>query len=386
MSDSGNVPSGYGSAMDGLMTELSRLGHECYYLGWQYCGEPDRLQKHSSYICLQNMGGHPFGAEALGHHLMTVQPDVLVALGDFYMVGYVVNYPRVVPFCHWFPIDGTPVTDEIKGLLRYTDMKVCFSKFGLEECRKAKVENVKYIPHGVNSEVYHPLSEEQRKQTRQVFAATYGIPDIDKKFIVGQVNRNQRRKMFDRWIQAVALAHQKDHDVIGWLHADYREPRDSNGWNIPFLLKRLGLDGQVFQTPGYVNYMVGLSPERLNEVYNAFDVHFSATGGEGFGLTTVESQAAGVPNIITDYTTSRELVEGHGCLIKPETYEICGAGVDRALIDVNAAADAILELKNNPELRREYAVKGREHMVRDYNWGKIGVEFSEFLVRNLEVK
>lgn len=383
MSDSPNVPSGFGTAMNGLMTQLGTLGHECFYLGWQWYGDHDRLQKHDKFTMLQNFGGHHFGGAALGHHLMTVQPNVLLALSDFHMTHYVLNFPRVVPYCHWFPIDGTPVTTQLQNFIRHTDLKVCFSKFGIEECRKVGIENVKYISHGVDSEIFHPITEAERMAARKVFADFWGIPDIEKKFIVGQVNRNQQRKMFDRWVQALAIANRKDPDVLGWLHCDYAEPVESNGWNIPYLLQRNGLEGKVFQTPGYVNYMVGVPQTKLNDIYNAFDCHFSATGGEGFGLSTAESQAAGVPNVITDYSTSRELVEGHGCLVKPETYTICGAGVDRALIDVDEAAEAILSLKRDADLKRKYGEDARKHMVENYNWPKIGKEFSEFLTRNI---
>ena len=122
MSDSPNVPSGFGTAMNGLMTQLGTLGHECFYLGWQWYGDHDRLQKHDKFMMLQNFGGHPFGAEALGHHLMTVQPNVLLALADFHMTHYILNFPRVVPYCHWFPIDGTPVTTQLQNFIRHTDL------------------------------------------------------------------------------------------------------------------------------------------------------------------------------------------------------------------------------------------------------------------------
>lgn len=379
MSDSGNAVSGFATAMDGLASELGKLGHDVYYLGWQYYGQPERFIDHPHYTNLPNFGGHPFGAEALPYHLMHVRPDVLLALGDFFMTAYVVNMQRAISFCHWFPIDAVGVPDEIVTALRFTDLKVCFSKFGKEQCDKAGIANVKYIPHGVDSNIYKPLPPEQRAKTRQAFADFYQIKDIDKKFIVGCVNRNQRRKMFDRWIKTLAKVCEKDPDIIGWLHCDYKEPRESDGWNIPYLVRRYGLQGKILQTPGYVNFMVGITKERMNEVYNAFDIHYSATSGEGFGLTTVESQAAGVPNVITDYTTSREMVEGHGELIKPEHIITIGAGCDRALINIDEAADAILKLKNDAELRQKYSHDAREHMIKEYNWPDIGKQFSDFL-------
>jgi glycosyltransferase involved in cell wall biosynthesis len=149
------------------------------------------------------------------------------------------------------------------------------------------------------------------------------------------------------------------------------------------MIERLGLQGRIFQTPQYVNYMYGLTSQRMNQLYNSFDIHFSATGGEGFGLSTVESQAAGLPNVITDYTTSKELVQDHGELVKVETFEVCGAGVDRALIDMNDAAERILKLKNDSELRRKYSLAAREHMLCEYNWAGIGKAFNSYLTKML---
>ena len=378
MSDSGNAVSGFSTAMNGLMSELGKLGNECFYLGWQTYGQPAILNTNPHYVLLPNFGGHAFGRNSLPFHLTHVQPDVLVALGDFFMVGYLVDFPRVVPYVHWFPIDGYPIPSDIENLLRRTDAKVCFSKYALELCTKAGIENVSYIPHGVDHVTYHPDAE-GRVKSREAFALHYGIKDIDKKFIVGQVNRNQRRKMFDRWLQTMSIVCGKDPDIIGWLHCDYYEPREAGGWNINYLIERLKLSGRIFQTPGYVNYMYGVSPARMNQIYNSFDIHFSATGGEGFGLSTVESQAAGVPNVITDYTTSKELVEGHGELVRVKEFTICDAGVDRALIDVEDAAEKILKLKADADLRKRHGEQARQHMINEYDWGKIGKAFNEFL-------
>jgi len=382
MSDAPNASSGFGTAFGALMNELGKLGNECYYLAWQYYGQPEHFASQPNVTILPNFGGHPFGGNSLTTHLMHVRPDMLLALGDFHMTQWIINLPRIVPYCHWFPIDGTPIPTPIRNWLRYTDMKVCFSKFGLAECEKAGIANVSYIPHGVDGELYHP-DPAARQETRKQFGTYYNIPDIEKKFIVGQVNRNQRRKMFDRWLQTMQIVCQKDPDIIGWLHCDYNEPRESGGWDIPYMIERLGLQGRIFQTPQYVNYMYGLTSQRMNQLYNSFDIHFSATGGEGFGLSTVESQAAGLPNVITDYTTSKELVQDHGELVKVETFEVCGAGVDRALIDMNDAAERILKLKNDSELRRKYSLAAREHMLCEYNWAGIGKAFNSYLTKML---
>jgi glycosyltransferase involved in cell wall biosynthesis len=63
-----------------------------------------------------------------------------------------------------------------------------------------------------------------------------------------------------------------------------------------------------------------LSSEDINEVYNIADIFMHLSGGEGFGLSYVESMLAGTPCILNDNTTSPELVggrkSGFGKLVK----------------------------------------------------------------------
>jgi glycosyltransferase involved in cell wall biosynthesis len=53
-----------------------------------------------------------------------------------------------------------------------------------------------------------------------------------------------------------------------------------------------------------------LTPAELAELDNLADLRVSATQGEGFGVLTIEAMACGTPTLITDYTTSRELLLG----------------------------------------------------------------------------
>ena len=51
-----------------------------------------------------------------------------------------------------------------------------------------------------------------------------------------------------------------------------------------------------------------IQPEHMNEIYNLMDVFCYSTGGEGFGLPGLECQAAGVPLLMTDYSSAIEIV------------------------------------------------------------------------------
>jgi len=62
--------------------------------------------------------------------------------------------------------------------------------------------------------------------------------------------------------------------------------------------------------PSQYSMVCGLiSPDLMNQLYNAADVFILLSRGEGFGLPIVEAQSAGLPAIVTDFSASAELVE-----------------------------------------------------------------------------
>ena len=95
------------------------------------------------------------------------------------------------------------------------------------------------------------------------------------------------------------------------MHCD---PRDPQGPDLIQLSINLGIDKNVRFTK-MLGYDWGVPDEKLCEIYNSFDIHTLSTTGEGFGVPTLESMGCGVPNVLPDYTTSRELLDGHGLCV-----------------------------------------------------------------------
>ena len=76
---------------------------------------------------------------------------------------------------------------------------------------------------------------------------------------------------------------------------------------------------------------------------------------EGFGIPIVEGFRAGIP-VITSNTSSMPEVAGDAAYI-----------VDPK--NVEEISDAMIQLRQNPELRAEYVRKGNVRMV-DFSWSK----------------
>jgi len=93
--------------------------------------------------------------------------------------------------------------------------------------------------------------------------------------------------------------------------------------------------------------------------------------GEGFGLPIIESQAAGIPNVITDYTTSRELIEGHGQLVKVKEFIEGQMNTNRAMVDVEDMANCFDKYYNDRELLKKHGIEARKFTLEHYNWEKV---------------
>jgi glycosyltransferase involved in cell wall biosynthesis len=84
----------------------------------------------------------------------------------------------------------------------------------------------------------------------------------------------------------------------------------AHGWDLEHLARAVyGVADRVVFT-GRGRRRPTLTPGELAELDNAADLRVSATQGEGFGVVTLEAMACGTPTVITDCTTSRELITG----------------------------------------------------------------------------
>jgi glycosyltransferase involved in cell wall biosynthesis len=82
-------------------------------------------------------------------------------------------------------------------------------------------------------------------------------------------------------------------------------------------MSKVGLDpnGRIImttQTEGPPNVEVDM----LNTIYNACDIGVNTCKGEGWGLVNFEHAACGVPQVVPNHTSCKEIFEGYGELIR----------------------------------------------------------------------
>jgi len=164
--------------------------------------------------------------------------------------------------------------------------------------------NIQVITPGCEPELFHPLDPEQRKEARQKI---FGIGEDT--FLVLSVNRNQWRKDPGRTLMIFHKFRESHPDAVLYMHMKMRDI----GGSIPDSAQIIGMrlvnpGAEIIFTGPQFNEQQGVPREALNLVYNAADVMISTSTGEGWGLTTTDAMAAGVPLVVPRNTSFVEII------------------------------------------------------------------------------
>ena len=158
---------------------------------------------------------------------------------------------------------------------------------------KAKDKVIKYVPHGLNSDLYFPIdknSEEITKIKKNIF----GDKEID--FLMFFNSRNIRRKQIPDTMMAFrvfldTLPQEKANKCSFLLDTEVISEHGTDSEAVRELLF-----GERY--PNAVHFSTNkVSAQELNLLYNLSDVQILLTSNEGWGLTLTEAMLTGTPFI-----------------------------------------------------------------------------------------
>ncbi len=294
----------------------------------------------------------------------------------------------------WFPTDGGGgLPSGCQNILKKIDKPVAMSKFGQKQVKEYHDLNVDHIPHGLDTKLFYKMSDEERLKLRR----KYGL---EGKFVIGVVARNQPRKHLDRTLKAMRLVADKIPNAVLFFHLDADDPAQPL-WKIRSLIMKFGLENRCIFSG--MKAHIGIKDKDMKNIYNVMDCFFLSTSGEGFGVPIIEALACEVPVVATSYTTTPELVEKHKAgfgirlsgVEKIDFFElhskeydfktmngvITGSWeVERGIIDINDAADKIIQLYNDPKLIQVMGQNGRKAVMENYDFEtKVGPAWEKLL-------
>ena len=211
----------------------------------------------------------------------------------------------------WVPVDHLPTPPKVVDYFKtYKAQPIAMSEFGKRQLELSGLDPM-YAPHGIDTDVFRPGITEVNGSTPR---AMLDVPDDA--FVVGMVSANKGmyppRKAFPQALLGFAQFQRNHPDAVLVLHTERYGMAD--GLNLDRLAEACGIpEDKVIFTDQYA-YRMGLPPDILAGVYNAFDVLLCPSMGEGFGIPVIEAQACGVPVVVSDFSAQPELV-GSGWLV-----------------------------------------------------------------------
>lgn len=236
--------------------------------------------------------------------------DYIISMADDWI------FPPDFKFNNWVNVtfcDTHRMHPRLLNAAKKSLYTIAATKFTKEELEK-NGRPCFYAPLGTDTSVFKP-NEEYRKEFRAKRKWT------DDTFVIGSLglNYSNDRKNFIGLLTAFAEFYKKHPDSILYLHTDVRGKGMNNSLPLWWIIKDLGLkeDGtgciQYVNQKDYLRW--GIAEEYIARTYNSFDVFAFCTMGEGFGMPIIEAQSCGIPTIVPDTTSCKELLKG-GWLIE----------------------------------------------------------------------
>jgi D-inositol-3-phosphate glycosyltransferase len=382
------VASGFARATHHILNRL-KDEYDVKVLGINYHGDPHEYPYDIFPTVHYGAPSDMFGMKRLPSLAKQVNADVIVLQNDpWHIPGYVEGLKKESissALVGAIAIDGK----NCQGALNLNDltMSVFWTDFALNEARDGGYQNpATVIPLGVDLEIYHPMDKELlRKRFMPKLPAG--------SFIVGNANRNQPRKRLDltiryfcRWV--------KEFDVENAFLYLHVAPTGDRGYDCGQLfdyyrrtLKHHGLEKRLFLAEPEMGY--GVNEKTLAATYSLWDVQVSTTQGEGWGLTTLEGMACGVPQICPDWAALGEwakpaviLVPCSSTAVTPNNINVVGG-----IADEDRFLNALNHVYSVPDLQGDMISKGLDLANQpQYRWSNIGERWAEVISMALNLR
>lgn len=379
MGDSPTVDTGFGVVSKNLLPRLKNMGYDIVVNGINEFGDnPRRMAKFDFPIYPTERGGPEqlYGFHRFWENVQKEDPDIIFFLNDPWLIKTYLDVkpPYIDPnirYVGYYPTDSAPLKPEWVKVLNSLEAQICYSKFAeyvvTTSNKNKKPDNLYQIYHGVDTKTFYPV--DQRYARSQL-----GLPqDL---FIVGMVARNQPRKRFDLLMMAFAEFAKDKEDAKLYLHTGLHDV----GFDLMDIARQLDISSKLIVTED-VQANHGVTPERLNLIYNSFDVHALISLGDGFGLPVAESMATFCPQIVSGHSCLQELVEGHGGLTVKNAAWISNAGGMNTWGGVSDVEDLVKKMNilyDSYDKRVQHAQEGYDFITSpQFQWDNIAREFDK---------
>ena len=206
---------------------------------------------------------------------------------------------------------------------------------------KVPMQNIQVIPNGIDFNTFCSLPNLVPRANGVITTASADVP----------------LKGLDFSLQAIARLKSEYPDinltVIG-------SPRA--GGHTERLIKKLKLEEQV-------SFKTNLTKEEITYEYAKSSVAVVSSLYEGFGFPVGEAMACATPLVATNVASIPEITGSFAQLIPAE--------------DAEAIYQGIKNIFQNPQKYKIQAELGRQHIIENFNWTKIGLAYEKLLYKTI---
>ena len=202
-------------------------------------------------------------------------------------------------------------------------------------------KNINVINNGLDIDIFIPYKEIKRNQTKLITTASADVAlkglDYTLKSLASLVND----------FPEISLL------VIGKM---------KKGGHTSRLINELGIKDKVL-------FKTGLSKEEIAKEYASSSIAIVSSLYEGFGYPVIEAMSCEVPLIATNVSSIPELVGDYAELIPAE--------------NTDALSSAIRSILHDYSKYKNIALRGRQHIVNNFNWLKITEEYENIISKTI---
>jgi glycosyltransferase involved in cell wall biosynthesis len=202
-------------------------------------------------------------------------------------------------------------------------------------------ENINVINNGLDIDIFIPYKEIKRNPTKLITTASADVAlkglDYTLKSLASLVND----------FPEISLL------VIGKM---------KKGGHTFRLIDELGIKNKVF-------FKTSLTKEEIAKEYASSSIAIVSSLYEGFGYPVIEAMSCEIPLIATNVSSIPELVDDYAKLIPSK--------------NTNELSNAIRSILYDYPHYKKIAMRGRQHIVDNFNWLKITEEYENIITKTI---
>ena len=347
-----------------------------------------------------------YGAHLLDKVINDEKPDVYIAVQDIWGVDFAIEKPwfNKISSVIWTTLDSLPILESAIQAARKVKNYWIWSDFATQALHKLGFKHIKTLHGALENKDFYRLSDFDRNQLRKRNNIHQDA------FIIGFVFRNQLRKSVPNLLQGYALWKKNNPEIKNTyllLHTHWGE-----GWNIHKLAGEIGVPNEEILTT-YVckscgeyevksftgqdldckfcgskksqittNVGMGVSEEKLNEIYNLMDVYCHPFTSGGQEIPIQEAKLTELVTLVTNYSCGEEMCQKDAYSLPLDWSEYREHGTE--FIKASTYPESIAKqinvvYKMKPSERKEMGKKAREWTISNFGVENICSQIESFI-------